>query len=647
MHAPQRPPPSTHPQQPPPQLPPPQPPPPLQPQPPRPPPPPPRPTLEICRVDIHPSQPSLQSWLLTQPAPFVAALDFPFGQPRQLAEVMGWHAGGWRGLLESAAALSREAFEAALRGFMAGQPPGHKHLRRRVAAFSREVSPMSLVRTPTAKMFHAGVGLLAAAADAGCHVAPHMPREALGAGAGSDGVGVSGGGGQVLEQRDVAVAAPPRSPLAAAGAAGSAAPTSGGAASDAAAAADAAEAEAEAEAANAEADAARSSPAAPCGSSEEALGAGGRRCCDGSGGRLRVLLEAYPALPARRVLAGSLGVGAGAKCGSEECGGSRGGAAASRPRAGPGSGPSPGSGSGSGSVGRVCSYKSDSRGKAADPGRTAARVAICRALIGTDSLTSSTGAAATGEDEEEEEEVGRGGAVGGDTAARDATALDGRVEPPGGATRRRRRRQLRRVGADRPTDGSDDQASPPPAGPALLPCSGRVVGLSEAYGLAGVVVAPEVLRQCEEDASGDTLDAVLAALQAAWAATRGPEGNWGAPEDVDPLEGWVTDPWVWEQHLLALRNAEATAASPRVHHRDDDDDDDDCRGGFGAVDGGGEDAAGGAAATSGSEVAVAAVGGAGRGGPVGLEEAEALGAGVSGGGGKRRRTAEGGSRQGA
>ena len=38
------------------------------------------------------------------------------------------------------------------------------------------------------------------------------------------------------------------------------------------------------------------------------------------------------------------------------------------------------------------------------------------------------------------------------------------------------------------------------------------------------------------DASGDSLDAVLAMLQAAWAADR-PRYSW--PEGVDPLEGWI------------------------------------------------------------------------------------------------------------
>jgi hypothetical protein len=40
------------------------------------------------------------------------------------------------------------------------------------------------------------------------------------------------------------------------------------------------------------------------------------------------------------------------------------------------------------------------------------------------------------------------------------------------------------------------------------------------------------------DASGDSLDAVLCLVQAAWAARQGPPA-YGLPADLDPLEGWI------------------------------------------------------------------------------------------------------------
>jgi hypothetical protein len=44
-----------------------------------------------------------------------------------------------------------------------------------------------------------------------------------------------------------------------------------------------------------------------------------------------------------------------------------------------------------------------------------------------------------------------------------------------------------------------------------------------------------------DDARGDTLDAVLCLMQAAWAQTRHLSGDprYGLPADIDPLEGWI------------------------------------------------------------------------------------------------------------
>jgi hypothetical protein len=57
-----------------------------------------------------------------------------------------------------------------------------------------------------------------------------------------------------------------------------------------------------------------------------------------------------------------------------------------------------------------------------------------------------------------------------------------------------------------------------------------------AYGVR--VEAPNTLA---EDPTGDQLDALLCAIQAAWAWTMR-ENNYGAPRDPDSLEGWIADP---------------------------------------------------------------------------------------------------------
>ena len=43
-------------------------------------------------------------------------------------------------------------------------------------------------------------------------------------------------------------------------------------------------------------------------------------------------------------------------------------------------------------------------------------------------------------------------------------------------------------------------------------------------------------EELETDASGDRLDAVLCLVQAAWASG---QPNYGLPDDIDPLEGWI------------------------------------------------------------------------------------------------------------
>jgi hypothetical protein len=49
-------------------------------------------------------------------------------------------------------------------------------------------------------------------------------------------------------------------------------------------------------------------------------------------------------------------------------------------------------------------------------------------------------------------------------------------------------------------------------------------------------LTPAMHERLVEDASGDSLDAVLCLMQAAWASQR---PGWGLPAQIDPLEGWI------------------------------------------------------------------------------------------------------------
>ena len=62
--------------------------------------------------------------------------------------------------------------------------------------------------------------------------------------------------------------------------------------------------------------------------------------------------------------------------------------------------------------------------------------------------------------------------------------------------------------------------------------------MGELVWLPRLAHSPAIRRSCVQDASGDSLDAVLCALQAAWGhARRG--RDFGLPTGLDPLEGWI------------------------------------------------------------------------------------------------------------
>ena len=53
-------------------------------------------------------------------------------------------------------------------------------------------------------------------------------------------------------------------------------------------------------------------------------------------------------------------------------------------------------------------------------------------------------------------------------------------------------------------------------------------------------------RDFVDDVSADALDSLLCAVQAAWAYTKREE-NYGVPEECDPNEGWLLDPYLLEE----------------------------------------------------------------------------------------------------
>jgi hypothetical protein len=99
---------------------------------------------------------------LRRPGPWIAGMDFPFGQARRLVQDLGWPA-TWDGYVAHASALGRAGFRTALYAYRAGQPPGDKEHRRAADRAAGAISPQKLYGTPVGLMFFEGAPRLRSA----------------------------------------------------------------------------------------------------------------------------------------------------------------------------------------------------------------------------------------------------------------------------------------------------------------------------------------------------------------------------------------------------------------------------------------------------------------------------------------------------
>ena len=99
---------------------------------------------------------------LRRPGPWVAGMDFPFGQPRVLIENLDWPR-TWAGYVGFIAGMTRPQFADALTDYCNRREKGDKHHLRFTDQLARSRSPMMLYRVPVAKMFFEGAFRLLAA----------------------------------------------------------------------------------------------------------------------------------------------------------------------------------------------------------------------------------------------------------------------------------------------------------------------------------------------------------------------------------------------------------------------------------------------------------------------------------------------------
>lgn len=65
-----------------------------------------------------------------------------------------------------------------------------------------------------------------------------------------------------------------------------------------------------------------------------------------------------------------------------------------------------------------------------------------------------------------------------------------------------------------------------------------------------VQMSPALKSECVNDQSGDYLDSVLCAIQAAWSYTMR-ESNYGIPMYANTIEGWICDPQIFSNEVAA------------------------------------------------------------------------------------------------
>jgi hypothetical protein len=128
--------------------------------------------VKLERLEAHTGFDSFGEWL-RQPGPWVAAIDMPFGLPRELVTALGWPT-DWLPLMRHYAALSREEIRTRFAAFCAARPVGGKFAHRACDGPAGSSPSMKWVNPPVAYMLHAGVPLLI---EAGVHLPAVHPGD--------------------------------------------------------------------------------------------------------------------------------------------------------------------------------------------------------------------------------------------------------------------------------------------------------------------------------------------------------------------------------------------------------------------------------------------------------------------------------------
>ena len=92
---------------------------------------------------------------LGRPGPWIAGIDFPFGQARRFIETIGWP-DTWQGYTDYVATMDRETFRTLLDDYRADRLTGDKEHKRACDKAAGSISPQKLYGTPVGLMFFEG-----------------------------------------------------------------------------------------------------------------------------------------------------------------------------------------------------------------------------------------------------------------------------------------------------------------------------------------------------------------------------------------------------------------------------------------------------------------------------------------------------------
>ncbi len=127
--------------------------------------------LHVKEIRLYTSFAGFEQFL-QQGGPWIAAFDFPFGQPRKLLGNLNWPQ-TWEGYVQHVAEMGKVAFEETLTSYQSSRPSGDKQHTRATDRLAGARSPMMLHRVPVGKMFFQGAPRLL---SSGISVLPCRPN---------------------------------------------------------------------------------------------------------------------------------------------------------------------------------------------------------------------------------------------------------------------------------------------------------------------------------------------------------------------------------------------------------------------------------------------------------------------------------------